>query len=754
MVVTNQSLEAIINESPEDQVLSLVRLKHAVIGHEEEKKKLLHNKSFPILLDLLKHTSESNVKLQISIILGSLAYGDSKAISLMMEHRTIYAILSVINLKENEELLTTSFRSLCSILNSDPDITVDVKGTSLISTLKSILSSPNTSPNLLYHASQLLASSKQFINKMDSLGEPLMERIGMMLLQYRPNMIPLVSLLFAFSQLITEDQALFLLSPFNPTRNQTSGSSSADIKAPHSNGSIRPGLFMKGLYGLLRATTPEIRLAAVVLLSKLSSFLTIISRKEQMVQPILPELVTMVNSFTTAESVDHRVYKALAVLCKDNPRLADLAAEAGLIKKIADTIKGLDYTHPINSQIVANGLLAEAFICLNNDSRCLLVVGSGVFDLVINIIVRAPVIETSKLSRSEVASIRRVTIGACYVLRSLSRSVQLLRTTLEKNDIVYGILGLLSLPDNQQDSEGQLESGSESENESENSSRQSESRDSATLGSNPWSNLNPETLDVKSAAMASLCNIILEFGTLQPLLVEEGVISLIVDGIKSSYSPLRLNSVWALKHLVYGFDSKTKDLVMEQLPSRLLIELCNDKDLGVQEQALAFIKNITVKSSNHIKYLFDQFGIDNFFAMLKSKLDYSTSMVQLDKVFSPIIANTVYILVNIASTSYTYRDIIIQQKDLLKKICELLKFENSELRIAISWFVTNLTWVENHDDRSIDACKVRADFLITCGFKEKLVDVSNDSVLDVRNRTKTALFQLETLTKHEDEEVL
>ena len=103
-------------------------------------------------------------------------------------------------------------------------------------------------------------------------------------------------------------------------------------------------------------------------------------------------------------------------------------------------------------------------------------------------------------------------VAACHVLRSLSRSVPMLRTNLATEEIVDGIIELF---------------GSTSENKESLLSKAGKSEVDSLMLEEKEQN-NQEDLEVKAAIMAAICNLILDFSPLQKTMLDRGILDLIV----------------------------------------------------------------------------------------------------------------------------------------------------------------------------------------------------------------------------------
>jgi len=101
-----------------------------------------------------------------------------------------------------------------------------------------------------------------------------------------------------------------------------------------------------------------------------------------------------------------------------------------------------------------------------------------------------------------------------------------------------------------------------------------------------------EDLVVKIAACATICNMVLDFSSVKSSMIEKKAVDLVVNMIKSTYSGLRLNAVWAMKNLLYLADKNIKQEVMSSLTFDLLFSLTYDPDIDVQSQALNMLRNL------------------------------------------------------------------------------------------------------------------------------------------------------------------
>ncbi|KAJ5738090.1 hypothetical protein N7493_001245 [Penicillium malachiteum] len=110
-------------------------------------------------------------------------------------------------------------------------------------------------------------------------------------------------------------------------------------------------------------------------------------------------------------------------------------------------------------------------------------------------------------------------LAACGAARMLTRSVSVLRTSLVDAGVAPPLFILLKHPD----------------------------------------------LEVQIAATAALCNLALDFSPMKEAIVQAGIIPTLCEHARSSNTKLRIESLWALKHVVFNTANDIKMKVVEDL---------------------------------------------------------------------------------------------------------------------------------------------------------------------------------------------
>ncbi|KAL8769840.1 MAG: hypothetical protein Q9209_004278 [Squamulea sp. 1 TL-2023] len=177
-------------------------------------------------------------------------------------------------------------------------------------------------------------------------------------------------------------------------------------------------------------------------------------------------------------------------------------------------------------------------------------------------------------------------------------------------------------------------------------------------------------------------------------------------------------------------------------------------DVAIQKQGLDFIRNLICgnDAAEMIDHLFEQFGQDKLFEMLITKLRprlinafnrdrrSAENGVRQMQPQTDMINTVVYTINNIAAGPPRHRSLVVSQQELMKLIVAFFSHANRDVRAGCAWIVINLTWLEDPSDHM--NCKHRISLLKKLGVMEKLKKLEDDVDLDVRERAKTAIYQM------------
>ncbi|KAI5787229.1 armadillo-type protein [Geopyxis carbonaria] len=356
-----------------------------------------------------------------------------------------------------------------------------------------------------------------------------------------------------------------------------------------------------------------------------------------------------------------------------------------------------------------------------------------------------------------------VLIAACSVTRSLSRSVSILRTSLIDAGVAVPLFNLLHHPD----------------------------------------------LNVTIAASASVCNLVLDFSPMRRPILEAGAVDMLCKLSKSEYHSLKLNALWALKHLVLDADSATKKRSFEGLTSEFLMKIISvphsDEDdeeeegedeedeemddpesnpntamedsigslrpgtdashthlppkaaaavrllqrrentspvvlaksqaVSLQEQGLEYIRNLLCGHEvvSMIDFLFSHIDPDRLLSLLETLLNTPNQAGE-------IVNAVVYVLIHLAAGATKHRTRMVERPELMRCLLDLWNYHIVDVRSGIAWILINLTWAEDGDEA--EGVRHRINALRELGWPERLKEMRKDNELDVKERVKTAEFQL------------
>ncbi|KAK5136460.1 hypothetical protein LTR08_003105 [Meristemomyces frigidus] len=409
-----------------------------------------------------------------------------------------------------------------------------------------------------------------------------------------------------------------------------------------------------------------------------------------------------------------------------------------------------------------------------------------------------------------------VILAACYMAKTMSRSVSLLRTSLIDAGIAKPTTQLLTHPD----------------------------------------------VGIQLAATDVCINILSESSPMRDDMVADGVIKILTAHARSSSPALRFSSLWALKHLVLNISKEIKVSMLEELGTGWLIaaiqgektaaaplahsgggvglstsnaagvqvdllnpssmdvdepagaeesdedyenndedgEMMYDEsssthyqasqirstiaatpytnlpfnskaylssvreieqnpalrakrdDTNIQEQALDFVRNLLNGDdcAVMVDHLLNQIGSVKMFAVLTEKLKPLPDSARLTggsgrPVYNSveILISTIHIINHFANGLPRHKQMVIAQRAFLNAWLPHFSSTDRRVRVISVWAVSTLTWIEDDNDRR--EARQRAMELRAVGIESAVRSMINDPDLDVKERVKTAVRQLDVL---------
>ncbi|GAM82614.1 hypothetical protein ANO11243_005960 [Dothideomycetidae sp. 11243] len=188
-------------------------------------------------------------------------------------------------------------------------------------------------------------------------------------------------------------------------------------------------------------------------------------------------------------------------------------------------------------------------------------------------------------------------------------------------------------------------------------------------------------------------------------------------------------------------------------------------DIDIQEQALDLVRNLMNgdDATAMIDHLNAAISLQRLFELLLSKLEAAppslsrsassngqrSSAAPLGRVEpasttpDTLVHSAAHILTHISAASSRHKQLLIAQKPLLRAWLPHFSHPDPQIRVICVWTVINLTWVEDQSDR--EDARRRAMELRVVGVEDKIKQLQGDPDLDVRERCKVAVRQLDEL---------
>ena len=275
--------------------------------------------------------------------------------------------------------------------------------------------------------------------------------------------------------------------------------------------------------------------------------------------------------------------------------------------------------------------------------------------------IRKKIIDTEPLMEAVVTALEdsdpRVQMAAIRCLHSLSRSVQLLRTTFQDHTVWEPLMKILSQPN------GKVES--------------------------------------LVVASSTLCNLLLEFSPSKERILESGAVDLLCS-LTQKYDPsLRLNGVWGLMNMAFQAEQRIKSQIMTTLGTDQVFRLLSDTEIHVVMKTLGLLRNL-LSNKHHIDHITSIYGkqlmqavvliLESEHAADVKEQVWLTNFGNGHLIVAKTTVNIVQalcILSNIADGD-TAKRLIVDNEDMLKKltsymvnikypvICELFSWANGQ----------------------------------------------------------------------------
>ncbi|KAF5323748.1 hypothetical protein D9619_012877 [Psilocybe cf. subviscida] len=292
-------------------------------------------------------------------------------------------------------------------------------------------------------------------------------------------------------------------------------------------------------------------------------------------------------------------------------------------------------------------------------------------------------------SSSASAQLRAKHIGtrhaACQVVRAMSRSVSVLRTSIVDSGLGMDVLRIVL---GQGTELGDRWGGSVSAGSSRSgisaaagggtppsSSQHGKGREKDAEGLAHGLRGTPLWLGddrrVIAAALSAVCNIVNDFSPLRPIYLEEKLMPRLVAIIRESQdAPLRLNALWAVKNLVRKTSTETKRDIMSHVGWAELNQFLTDPNLEMQEQAFNLLRNLAENED----------GIAMVFRELTSSVLLEKLVYGLNSPSEDVVLQAAFALANLANGTQDQQDSIMQYPGILSALKTCLEEAPQSIR--------------------------------------------------------------------------
>lgn len=460
--------------------------------------------------------------------------------------------------------------------------------------------------------------------------------------------------------------------------------------------------FNKNLYftitSLLKSSDFELKLSAISLLINFSLNSTLSdSEKSKNVRKFLPYLIQLID---LDESNNLVVFKSelklsrrfnpfyiLSKLCLNFEFVNDYLLNCNIIKNFCEIITKFNSMDFDSLPLLKLDNLSDLFLILssitsNNEDNRNMIIKHDLASTIQKILEfyhknLVKYLDQDEENENEgdkdlselIITANHLTVSTCYLLRSLSRSVSILRSYLYETNIVDNLLNILKVPEERL----------------------------MKMKNKNLVFIKAEIL-LKTVILSILSNLVLDFSPLRNDLLNNNLLEIISELLLSTtHNSIKSNCLWVVRHIIYNETPINRDKSIEKIGITQILRFCNDDDLMIQEQAFNVLRNLTCSSKIHVNKLLNNFLDDNrenyFFQFIYEKLSSISFKASKN---DGILESIIFIVVHIAAISEVKRELIIKNELLLEKIRDILaNSDNNEVKLACIWLIINLTWIEN-----------------------------------------------------------
>ncbi|KAI0045366.1 ARM repeat-containing protein [Auriscalpium vulgare] len=358
----------------------------------------------------------------------------------------------------------------------------------------------------------------------------------------------------------------------------------------------------------------------------------------------------MISSSSDSPQTRTKACFVLNHLVMDEKELCQTAFDRGSLAKLAALVKSIT---AVDKDVELEEDEAESISCLREAALTTIAVLAIADDDTRRDITDnhrlIPVITTA-LSHPHIG----VRYAACQVVRALSRSVAVTRTSLDDSGLGASLYQVFLKED--------------------------------------------EDRRVTYAALTAVCNLVSDHSPLRKPFMAQGLVKRLSQLLRSGHAELRSNALWAVKNLVYKGSSNSKQTVLKEIGWNELDKLLSDTDPSVQEQAFYILRNFA-SCEDDIEFVFKELGSEHLLDVIVSALESKNTDVVLQAALT---------LSNLSNGSMEHQEQILTHRRILKAMRTCLVDAPMEVRRAVICAVLQLaannSWkLQEMHDAGIDS---------------------------------------------------
>ncbi|XP_057953450.1 uncharacterized protein LOC131147850 isoform X2 [Malania oleifera] len=243
--------------------------------------------------------------------------------------------------------------------------------------------------------------------------------------------------------------------------------------------------------------------------------------------------------------------------------------------------------------------------------------------------------------------------------------------------------------------------------------------------------LHDPSTSVQVAALGAISNIVVDFTPHKSTFVQCGGVKQLALLSESMDFTIRSSAIWALRNLVFLAGKRCKEGIFLELKVSSLASLICDPEPSVQEQALAFVRNLVDGCIDSVEYVFAEDGI-----ILHA---VGRQLQSAEK--AEVGIQGMYVLSNVATGNEFHKEAVMHQilaqagNSSQSVMLKFLQSNDSQLRTAAIWAIVNLIFPCSPGAFS------RLVKLRDAGIVSQIKNMIEDPCLDVKLRARTVLGQ-------------